>query len=161
MWNVIADMMGVIAPTIFGLTALFFHWHLVDPIISLVNAALIIVSSVRLAVRVFRVLLETVPPHLDTYELCHALEEVEGVTLVHDVHAWTITSGYEAFTAHVLVEPDYPPEQIDSLLRRLRGIVRNDFGIRHITLQVEQSVDGCSEESHHVDHLAAGSFAEA
>ena len=114
-----------------------------------------------MAVRVFRVLLETVPPHLDTYELCHALEEVEGVTLVHDVHAWTITSGYEAFTAHVLVEPDYPPEQIDSLLRRLRGIVRNDFGIRHITLQVEQSADGCSEESHHVDHLAAGSFAEA
>ena len=160
-WHIIADMMGVIALIISGLIALLFHWHLVDPIVSLVIAALILVSSARLAIRVFRILLETVPPHIDMYELCHTLEDVEGVTLVHDVHAWTITSGYEAFTAHVLIDANYPPEQIDSLLRRLREIVRHDFGIRHITLQVEQSVDGCGEENHHVGHLAARSFAEA
>ena len=160
-WHIIADMMGVIALIISGLIALFFHWHLVDPIISIVIAGLILISSARLAIRVFRILLETVPPHLDMYELCHALEDVEGVTLVHDVHAWTITPGYEAFTAHVLIDADYPPEQVDALLRRLREIIRHEFGVRHITLQVETSVDGCGEENHHVGHLAARSFAEA
>ena len=160
-WHIIADMMGVIALIVSGLTALFFHWDLVDPIVSLAIAALILVSSARLAIRVFRILLETVPPHIDMYELCHALEDVEGVTLVHDVHAWTITSGYEAFTAHVLIDVDYPPDQMDPLLRRLREIVRHDFGIRHITLQVEQSLEGCGEENHHVGHLAARSFSEA
>ena len=86
---------------------LFFHWDLADPIITLFIAALILVSSVRLAFKVFRVLLETVPPHLDMYRLCHALEDIEGVTLVHDVHAWTITTGYDALTAHILIDPDY------------------------------------------------------
>ncbi len=63
-----------------------------------------------MAIKVFRVLLESVPTGLDMYSLCSALENVEGVTLVHDVHAWTITSGYESFTAHVLIDPDYPGE---------------------------------------------------
>ena len=160
-WHIIADMLGVVGLLVSGLIALAFHWHLVDPIISMVIAALILISSVHLAVRVLRVLLETVPPHVDMYELCHALEDVEGVTLVHDVHAWTITPGYEAFTAHVLVDASYPPGQIDALTRRLREIIRHDFSIRHITLQVEQSVEGCGEENHHVGHLAARSFAEA
>lgn len=137
------------------------HHHLVDPIVSMVIAALILVSSMRLGIRVFRVLPETVPPHLDMYELRSALEDEEGVTPVHDVHAWTITPGYEAFTAHVPVDADNPSDRIDGFLRRLREIIRHDYGIRHITLQVETSVEGCGEENHHVDHLAARSFAEA
>jgi cobalt-zinc-cadmium efflux system protein len=100
-------MMGVIALIVSGFLDLFFHWDLADPIITLFIAALILVSSVRLAFKVFRVLLETVPPHLDMYRLCHALEDIEGVTLVHDVHAWTITTGYDALTAHILIDPDY------------------------------------------------------
>ena len=134
-------------------------WDLADPIITLSIAALILVSSVRLAFRVFRVLLETVPPHLDVYRLCHALEDIEGVTLVHDVHAWTITTGYDALTAHILIDPDYPG-QIEPLLRRLRQIAYDDFGIHHITLQVERSAGECTE-NHHVGHLAATSRADA
>ena len=73
--------------------------------------------------------------------------------MIHDVHAWTITSGYEALTAHVLVDPDYEGD-LDRLLRRLRRIAARDFGIGHVTLQVEQSVEDCTED-HHVDHLVA------
>ena len=131
------------------------------PILSFFIAALILVSSIGLAIRVFRILLELVPPHLDMYHLCSTLEEVPGVNLIHDVHAWTITPGYEALTAHVLIDPDYSAEQIELALRQLRRIIREDFGIRHITLQVVQSVDGCAEENHHVGHLAARSHAES
>ncbi len=160
-WHIVADMLGVVAVLISGFIALFFHLHFIDPIIGIFIAFLILVSSVRLAIRVFRVLLEIVPPHLDMYRLCHELEEVPGVTLVHDVHAWTITPGYEALTAHVLVDPDYPPDQIEPLLRQMRHIIQHEYGIRHVTLQVEQSLEGCSEENHHVGHLAARSHAEA
>ena len=57
--------------------------------------------------RVFKVLLEGTPDNVDVYRICADMEEVEGVTLVHDVHAWTITSGYNAFTAHVFVSPTH------------------------------------------------------
>ena len=157
-WHIIADMMGIIALIVYGFLDLFFHWDLADPIITLFIAALILISSVRLAFKVFRVLLETVPPHLDMYRLCHALEDIEGVTLVHDVHAWTITTGYDALTAHILIDPDYA-DQTEPLLRRLRQIAYDDFGVHHITFQVEHSAGECTE-NHHVGHLLATSRTE-
>ena len=104
-WHIMADLMGSIAVVISGVLTLAFDWDLVDPILSIIIAALILVSSCRLATKVFRVLLESVPAGLDMYRLCSALEEVEGVTLVHDVHAWTITSGYDALTATCWLTP--------------------------------------------------------
>ena len=65
----------------------------------------ILVSSWGLVTRVFRVLMESTPAHIDVYRLCGDIEDIEGVTLVHDIHVWTIASDYEAFTAHVLVDP--------------------------------------------------------
>ena len=158
-WHIMADLMGSIAVVVSGVLTLTFDWDLVDPILSILIAALILVSSCRLAIKVFRVLLESVPAGLDMYRLYSALEEVEGVTLVHDVHAWTITSGYDALTAHVLVDPDYQGD-FAPLLRRLRRIAYQEFGIRHITMQMEQSVADCTE-NHHVGHLEARTHAEA
>ena len=69
---------------------------------------LILASTWRLLVKVLHVLLEGTPKHIDVHRLCHQIEDLEGVTLVHDVHVWTLTSGYDAMTAHVLIDPDYP-----------------------------------------------------
>ena len=93
------------------------------------------------------------------YRLCSALEDVEGVTLVHDVHAWTVTTGYDALTAHVLVDADYQGD-VEPLLRRLRRISYQEFGIRHVTIQIDLSVADCTE-NHHVGHLEARTQAEA
>ena len=76
---------------------------------------------------------------------------LEGVTLVHDIHVWTISPGNDALSAHVLVDPDYP-EPLDPLLRRLRKIASEEFGIHHITIQIERSAEDCTEH-HHFDHL--------
>ena len=81
------------------------------------------------------------------------MEEQEGVTLLHGIHVWTIVPGYDAFTTHVLADPNYQGD-LGSLLRRLRKIASHDFGIDHITIQLEQSVEGCTEH-YHVDHLVA------
>ena len=157
-WHIMADLMSYAVVVVSGTIVLLFDWDLVDPVLSILIAALILVSSCRLAVKVFHVLLESTPAHLDMYRLCSALEDVEGVTLVHDVPARTITTGYEALTAHVLVAPDYAGE-LGPLLRRLRQIAYQNFGLRHITIQVEQSVTDCIE-NRHVGHLAAKSSTE-
>ena len=160
-WHIFADMMGSLVLVASGILILFFDWDFVDPLLSFVIAGLILVGSGGLAIRVLRVLLETVPRHIDLYQLCSRLESFPGITLVHDVHVWTITSGYDVLTAHVLVDTDYPPEEIQPLLRNMRQAVREEFGLRHITLQVEQSMSGCEEENHHVDHLTAHTRHEA
>ena len=151
-WHIIAGMMASMALVVSGVLVLFFDWDFVDPVLSFVIAGLIVVSSVKLALRV---LLESVPPQVDTFELCSTLEDFPGVTLVHDVHVWTMTPGYEVLMAHVLVEPSYPADQIGSLLDRMREVVRRDFGIRHITLRIGQSGEGCGEGCHHVVHVVA------
>ena len=151
--HVMADLMGSIGVVISGVLTLAFGWWIADPILGVLIGALILAGSWRLVGKVFRVLLEGTPAHLDMGRLCSELESVAGVTLVHDIHAWTITSGYESLTAHVLVDPDYPGE-LETLRRRLQQIAYKDFGIAHITIQIEQSLEGCTER-HHFDHLLA------
>ncbi len=79
------------------------------------------------------------------------MEEVPGVTLVHDIHVWTVTSGYVSLTAHVLADPDHSGAY-DAMLRELRRIASEDHGIAHSTIQLETSLQGCTGD-HHVDHL--------
>ena len=158
-WHVMVDLLESLGVLVAGTLVLLFDWEIADPILGIVIAVLILFNSGRLAVRMFRVLVEGVPQRLDMYRLCSALEDVEGVTLLHDVHAWTVTSGYDALTAHVLVDPDYPGDHA-SLLRRLRRIAYEDFGVHHITLQLETSAAECAE-NHHVGHLEARTHAEA
>ena len=150
--HVIADLLGSVGVVISGILIWTLGWTLADPIASVIIAILILVSSWRLMKKVVHVLLEGTPEHVDVYQLCSRLEAMEGVTLVHDIHVWTLSAGNEALTAHILTDPDYPGDAEDLRLR-LRDIIYNDFGIGHITLQLEKSLEGCSED-HHFDHLA-------
>ena len=149
--HVIADLLGSVGVVVSALLIWAFGWMLADPIASVIIAVLILASSWRLMKKVIHVLLEGTPEHVDVYELCSRMEAQEGVTLVHDIHVWTLSSGNEALTAHVLVDPDYPDDP-EALRRRLRDIIYHDFDIGHITLQVEKSLEGCTED-HHFDHL--------
>lgn len=150
--HVMADLLGSVGVVISGVLVWAFEWHLADPIVSVVIALLILLSTWRLLSKVVHVLLEGTPEHIDVYRLCSAMESVEGVTLIHDIHVWTITQGYDSLTAHVLIDPEHPPEERQTLLRTLRDLARNRFGIQHITIQLETNAQGCLED-HHVDHL--------
>ena len=151
--HVMADLLGSVGVVISGSLVWAFGWTLADPIVSVVICILIVRSTWSLLVKVVHVLLEGTPEHIDVYRLCSKIEEVEGVTLIHDVHVWTIAPSYEALTAHILIDPDYQGD-LDALRHRLREIASRDFGINHITLQLEKSRQGCTED-HHVDHLFA------
>ena len=158
-WHIAADLAGSVIVVISGVLVLVFRWDFVDPILSVLMGLLIMAGSFRLFARVFRILLEDTPTGLDMYQLCSRMEDQEGVTLVHDVHAWTITTGYNALAAHVLIDPGYEGDA-ELLLRRLHRMILGEFGVHHVTLQLERSAGECSEH-HHVDHLAARAMYEA
>ena len=155
--HVLADMLGSVAVVLSGVIVITTGWELIDPILSLGIALLIVLSSWRLIWKTLNVLLGGVPQHIDLYALCDALEAVEGVTLIHDVHAWTITSNYDLLTAHVLVDPSYHGDR-DELLTQLRQIAAESYGLHHVTLQIFRAAGQCVE-NHHVGHLAARSAA--
>ena len=90
--------------------------------------------------------------HIDVYKLCNDIEELPGVTVIHDVHVWTITSGNEVLTAHVLLDPEHPGSD-QELLQQMQQIVKRRYKIEHVTVQLERSATMCDEETHHVGHL--------
>ncbi|MCE2526908.1 MAG: cation transporter [Actinomycetia bacterium] len=153
--HVMADLLGSVAVVISGIVIVTLGWTIIDPILSAVIALLVGHSSWSLTVKVFKVLLEGVPDHIDVYRLCSDMEDLRGVTLIHDVHVWTISSGLEALTAHILIDPSYEGNK-EALLRRLKKIAHDRYGIDHVTIQMEETLEGCVED-HHVEHLIARS----
>jgi cobalt-zinc-cadmium efflux system protein len=150
--HVLGDLLGSVAVVIAsGLIALF-GWFVVDPIFSFIIGGLILFSSGRLLWRVSHVLMEGTPLHVDLHELCRRLELEAGITGVHDIHAWSITTGYDAFSAHVTRDLS-TGETADQILSRLRDITSREFGITHSTIQLEESPEGCLED-HHIEHPA-------
>ena len=147
-----ADLLGSVGVVVSGVLVWAFGWTLADPILSVVIGVLILLSTWRLLAKVVHVLLEGAPDHIDVPRLCRELQRVEGVVEVHDMHVWTIAEGYDALAAHVVVDPDYPGSGLEPVLRRLRAVASRDFGIHHVTIQVEQSPDDCTEH-HHADRL--------
>ena len=91
--HVIADLLGSAGVIVSAVLVWAFDWRLADPLVGIVIAALIVLSAAPLLSRAVHVLLEGTPDHIDVYAVCAELEEEEGVTLVHDVHVWTITPG--------------------------------------------------------------------
>ena len=150
--HVVAHLVGSVAVVAGGILVLAFEWNIADPIFGIVIGVLILASSLRLLWKVVHVLMEGTPSHLDLHHLCQRLEELEGVTGVHDIHAWTITTGYDALSAHVTADPTVMQDP-NPVLQALRDIASSEFGIGHVTIQLEDSKDGCVED-HHIEHPA-------
>ncbi len=150
--HVIADLLGSVAVVAGGILVLVFEWDIADPIFGIVIGVLILASSLRLLWKVVHVLMEGTPSHLDLHRLCQRLEELEGVTGVHDIHAWSITTGYDALSAHVTADPTVMQDP-NPVLQALRDIASSEFGIGHVTIQLEDSMEGCVED-HHIEHPA-------
>jgi cobalt-zinc-cadmium efflux system protein len=151
--HVLGDLLGSVAVICASILVLTTGWAAADPVFAAVIGALILISSARLLWKVLHVLMEGTPPNLDLHELCQRMEQLDGITGVHDIHAWTITTGYDAFSAHVTADHDVLLNRAP-MLRELRNIAALEFGISHVTIQLEYSRDQCSED-HHIDHPVA------
>ena len=109
-----------------------------DPIISFLIAGTIVWSAIRLCREAVDVLLEGFPAHLDFQHVNEALGKVPGVSAVHDLHVWTITSGLVALSCHLVVVCAGPKcRSHDEILTDAKALLRERFGIEHTTIQFE------------------------
>jgi cobalt-zinc-cadmium efflux system protein len=131
-----ADALGSIGVVVSGAVFLATGWAPVDPIVSIAIAALILASAWRLIAEPIEVLMESAPPGIDVERLGRDVCGVEHVLEVHELHVWTVTSGFDALAAHVVVERG---EDRDLVQRRLAHLLRDRYGIEHTTLQMEES----------------------
>lgn len=131
----VADALGSLAVVGSGAVILLTGWEAADPVASLLVALLILASSVRLVREPMDVLMEAAPAHLDVEDLARAMCEAPGVTSVHDLHVWTVTPGFVALAAHVVVEPG---ADRDAARRELEYVLSDRYGIEHTTLQMEE-----------------------
>ncbi|HEY2594950.1 MAG TPA: cation diffusion facilitator family transporter [Chloroflexota bacterium] len=131
--EVVGDLLGSIGTVVAALVILITGWTPIDALISAAIGILMLPRAASLLRSVVDVLLEATPRHLDMSAIETAMLAEPGVESVHDLHLWTITSGFDAMSGHV--RSNGRPSQ--EVLHDLRTMLRDRFGIEHITLQVE------------------------
>lgn len=136
--HVLADLLGSVGAITAALVILATGWRYADPIISVLIGLLVLGSSWRLVRESTNILLEGTPPGIDAGEVGRSMARVPGVSEVHDLHVWTITSGFPALAAHVLVGRD---EDCHARRRDLEEVLAREYGIEHTTLQVDHTGD--------------------
>jgi len=131
--ELVGDLLGAIGTIVAAVIILSTGWTVADPLISAVIGLLILPRAWSLLRSVVDVLLESTPRHLNMQQIEAAMRAVPGVGSVHDLHVWTISSGFDAMSGHVRSN-GRPSEEV---LHDLRRMLREQFGIEHVTLQVE------------------------
>ena len=133
-----ADALGSLAAIIGGGVIWLFGWRLIDPIVSIIIVLLILYSSWGLLKTTTNVLLEATPTHLDYKEIKKALESLEGIAEVHDLHIWTIASGLPSLSAHIRLKDGHDGiTRWQTCLAASEELLQNRFQIHHSTLQIE------------------------
>jgi cobalt-zinc-cadmium efflux system protein len=130
-----ADALGSLGVVVAGAVILAGGPAAIDPIVGLLIAGLILASSWKLIKEPLDVLMEAAPSGLDVDSLGGALCSVEWVRSVHDLHVWTLTAGFRALSAHVVVTRG---ADRDLAARRLEVLLKERYGIEHTTLQMEE-----------------------
>jgi cobalt-zinc-cadmium efflux system protein len=132
--HILSDALGSIGALLAGLVMLKTGWYYADPLISVVIAALILRGAWKLFSESVHILLEGTPRGVDIRSIEEAISSHKGVVNVHDLHAWTLTRGFEALSAHLVVEDI---NQGEKLTQEIKKRLYNEFNISHVTLQVE------------------------
>jgi cobalt-zinc-cadmium efflux system protein len=135
-WHMLADAwvsLGVVAG---GALIMTTGWSLLDPLVSLVIVGVIVRGAWPLFRESLEVLLESTPPGIKTAHVVEAIEKITGVKNVHDLHIWAVEPRLVMLTCHVMVEGD-DSSLTDELLKTIRTRVASEFGIKHLTVQME------------------------
>ena len=109
-------------------------WTLADPIVGAAIGLFIIPRTWKLLMEAVHILMEGTPSHLDLWDIQTCLQAIDGVLTVHDLHVWTITSGLDSLSAHVIVRDGIDS---DELLTAIQAALKTEFHIEHTTIQVE------------------------
>lgn len=136
LFHVAGDALGSIGAIAAALIIMFTGWLAADPVVSFMISGIIVIGAVRLVGDSAHVILEGTPKSIDLVAVESAMLDHPQVKDVHDLHVWTITSGFESLAAHVVLEDDAMDP--DSILADLGQILENKFKITHTTIQLER-----------------------
>jgi cobalt-zinc-cadmium efflux system protein len=136
--HILSDAWAFLATAVSGVVVLTTGYARADAIASLFVAALMARAGYRLVRDSWRIFLEGAPEGLDPAAVGAAMAADPEVAEVHDLHVWTITSGFAALSAHVLVVPG---QDCHAVRGRLKELLRRDYGIEHTTLQVDHAAE--------------------
>ena len=142
--HVVADVLGSVGVLAAALVILLTGWTTIDPIVSLAIAVLIVASAWSVLRDSTAILMEQTPSGIDADQVARAIVEVPGVTSVHDLHVWRITSGFDALSAHVLVGRG---EDCHGLRQDIEHVLADRFDITHTTLQVDHDASDAPDRA--------------
>ena len=151
--HILGDALGSVGAIVAGILMSAKGWYAADPLFSVLIGLLIIWSSWKLIREATNVLLEGTPAHINLAAVEDAILETRGVEDVHDLHVWTITSGREALSAHVIHAPAISQPE---LLKELRAKLYDRFGVDHLTIQME--TEDFEDEAFHFCHSGTACF---
>jgi cobalt-zinc-cadmium efflux system protein len=141
--HVLADALGSLQTILAGALILSLGWRTADPIASILIALLVIWSSWSLLRDSVNVLMESTPPHVDASAVLDAITRLPAVETVHDLHIWSIASGFDSLSAHVRVASGHGR----GLLGQICSLLRDRFGITHVTIQLEgEDFEDCRQD---------------
>lgn len=134
--HVIGDALGSIGAIIAGAVMMAFEWYVADPIISVLVALLILKSAWGIIQHTVHILMEGTPIAINQNEVRQSLLAIDGVKDVHDLHIWTITSGFDSLSCHILIDENTDSQHV---LQQAIHMIEQKFKIGHTTIQVETS----------------------
>jgi cobalt-zinc-cadmium efflux system protein len=134
--HMLGDMLSSVGVIVAALLIFLFNWTIADPIISIAISLIILYGAAKLCQQSAYILLEFTPSHIDLSEVRTSLMRVPGVEDVHDIHAWTISSGVYALSAHLRVS-DQPVSACSCIVKACEHLLESKYQIKHSTLQLE------------------------
>ena len=132
--EVLGDLLGSVAVIVAGVVIILTGWTPIDPIASVVIAGLILPRTWSLLREAVDILLQATPKGVDLDEVRRHVLRAQGVSDIHDLHAWTLTSGVNVVSLHAVMEPDADPAAV---LDELCACLTDDFDMEHSTIQLE------------------------
>ncbi|MBI5131536.1 MAG: cation transporter [Rhodopseudomonas palustris] len=145
--EVLGDMLGSIGVIVAALLMIWKGWVLADPIIGAGIGLFIVPRTLGLLRQVTHILMEGTPANVDIGTLEAKLKLIAGVVAVHDLHVWTVTSGFDAMSCHLVVEDLSKGRQA---LQEARRLMKDDFKIDHVTIQIDDEAIRNEEPVLHV-----------
>jgi cobalt-zinc-cadmium efflux system protein len=136
-----ADALVSLGVALAGIAMLYTNWYWLDPVISVVIVLVIVISTWGLLRESMQLALVAVPSHIDVLEVSNYLRQCQGVTDLHDLHVWGMSTTESALTTHLVMPAGYPG---DAYMDIIVQTLKERFSIEHCTLQVEQGT------THHV-----------
>lgn len=148
-FHIVGDTISSGGVIVGGLLILYTGWYLVDPLISIFIGILILRGAYALIMESIDIFLEATPKDINVEEMLDELRKIQGVKDVHHLHLWTITSGINAMSAHVLID-DLLISSSAYILKEIKSLLRNKYRIEHSTIQFESKACGDNLLQDHV-----------